>query len=429
MNAPRATAASVWSATAEPGPATPPLGESLKADVAVVGGGYAGLSAALHLAEGGAHVVVLEAAEPGWGGSGRNGGQVIPGLKWDPDELETMLGPEAGARLVDFAGRTADRVFDLIAKHRIPCHPVRRGWLQPAHTRAALEIVRRRAEQWQKRGAPVTLLDRAATAEHLGTDAYLGGWIDRRAGAIQPLSYARGLARAAMAAGAKVYGETRVVALRRSGMRWELQTRAGTAVSAERVLLCTNGYTDGLWPGLKETVIAANSFQVATAPLSDNVRKSILPHGQVASDTRRLLLYFRLDHTGRFIMGGRGPFRDPKGPEDFAHLRRVTERLFPQLGGVAYEFGWAGRVALTRDFLPHLHEPAPGLIATLGCNGRGVGLATSMGVVLADYVLKQDARVLPFPTAPIQPIPFHGLQRLYVAATVAYYRLRDAVGA
>lgn len=428
MNTPRAAASSLWAATAEPAPATPPLGESVTADIAVVGAGYAGLSAALHLAEGGASVVVLEATEPGWGGSGRNGGQVIPGLKWDPDELEAMLGPEAGARLVDFAGRTADRVFDLIAKHRIDCHPVRRGWLQPAHTRAALGVVRCRAEQWQKRGAPLTLLDRAATAEHLGTEGYLGAWIDQRAGGIQPLSYARGLARAALAAGAKIHCETPVVALRRNGLRWELQTRVGAVVSAGRVILCTNAYTGDLWRGLRQTVIAANSFQIATAPLSDNIRKSILPHGQVASDTRRLLLYFRLDHTGRFVMGGRGPFRDPQGPEDFARLRHVTERLFPQLGGVAYEFGWAGRVALTRDFLPHLHEPAPGLIATLGCNGRGVGLATSMGMVLADYVLKQDARLLPFSPAPIRPIPFHGLQRFYVAATVAYYRLRDAVG-
>ncbi len=419
---------SLWAATAEPAPPTPALTESVAADVAVVGAGYAGLSAALHLAEGGASVVALEAAEPGWGGSGRNGGQVIPGLKWDPDELESMLGPEAGARLVDFAGRTAEGVFDLVAKHEIACHPVRRGWVQTAHTPAALETVRRRAEQWQKRGAPLALLDRAATAEHLGTDAYLGGWIDRRAGGIQPLSYTRGLVRAALAAGAKVHGETPVTALRRAGSHWELQTQAGPVVGAERVLLCTNGYTGDLWPRLKETVIAANSFQVATAPLSDNVRRSILPHGQVCSDTRRLLLYFRLDHTGCFVMGGRGPFRDPEGPADFAHLKRMTERLFPQLGGVAYEFGWAGRVALTRDFLPHLHEPAPGLIATLGCNGRGVGLATSMGMVLADYVLKQDRRVLPFPATPIRPIPFHGLHRLYVGATVAYYRLRDAIG-
>src|SRR5919205_1127024 len=169
-------------------------------------------------------------------------------------------------------------------------------------------------------------------------------------------------------------------------------------------------------PKLRQTIIAANSFQVATEPLSDNVRTSILAYSQASSDTRKLLLYFRLDHTGRFLMGGRGPFREPKGPEDWAHLERAVPKLYPQLQGVGFEYRWCGRVALTRDFLPHLHEPAPGLLIDIGCQGRGVGLQTAMGMAAADYVATGDADALPLPPTPIRPIPFHGLHRAYVSA-------------
>ncbi len=157
-------------------------------------------------------------------------------------------------------------------------------------------------------------------------------------------------------------------------------------MSASRVVICTNGYTGDLWPKLRQTVIAPHSFIVATEPLSDNVRKSILPFGQVSSDTRQLLLYFRLDHTGRLLMGGRGRLGEPRGPENWGHIERVTAKLFPQIGNAKIEFRWGGRVAITRDYLPHLHEPAPGVLIDIGCMGRGVGLQSAMGSAIAAYV-------------------------------------------
>src|ERR1041384_3301409 len=146
---------SLWSATAPPAPPTPALTEPTQADVCVIGGGYAGLSTALHLAERSVKTIVLEAEEPGYGGSGRNGGPVIPGLKYDPDDLETMFGPEPGPKLVAFAGRTADAVFDLINKHRMDVAHIRNGWIQGAHSKASVEETRSRAEQWARRSAPV----------------------------------------------------------------------------------------------------------------------------------------------------------------------------------------------------------------------------------------------------------------------------------
>ena len=424
MTEPFPLAPSLWAATASAGPALEPLEASASADICIVGGGYAGLSTALHLAERGVKAIVLEAREPGWGASGRNGGQVIPGLKYDPDELDRMV-PGRGPELVDFAGRTADTVFDLIERHGMDVPRTRTGWIQGAHTPATLDTVRRRAEQWARRGVDAAFLDRAETERLLGTPQYEGAWIDRRGGAVQPLAYARGLARAAIRVGATLHGDSRVTGILRTGKRFTVTTERGASVAADKVLVCTNGYTGDLVPRLRQTVIAPNSFQLATEPLSDNVRRSILPEGQVSSDTRNLLLYFRLDHAGRFIMGGRGPFREPKEPSDWAHLERVVGKMFPQLAGTPIAYRWCGRVALTRDFLPHIHEPEAGLLVDIGCMGRGVGLQSAMGVRLAAYLAEGDPRSLPFPVIPIKPFPLHPLREAYVSAIIGWYRLVD----
>jgi glycine/D-amino acid oxidase-like deaminating enzyme len=413
----------LWAATAPPAAPTPPLDASTAVDVAIVGGGYTGLSTALHLAEAGARVAVLEASEPGWGASGRNGGQVNPTLKHDPDQLQRLLGDRAEP-LIAAIDRSADVVYDLIARHRIECHPVRRGWLQVAHTPQAVPALHARAEQWRRRGIAVDVLDRGAVARRIGSEAFAGGWLDPRAGSIQPLMYARGLARAALAAGAAIHGRTLVTGLVRDGTRWRVATAAGPTLQADRVVLATNGYTGPLWPGLERTVLAANSFIVATEPLQGDAARTILPGGETASNTQRLLLYFRRDDQGRLLLGGRGQFAEPVKAADFTHLEHALALIFPQLRGVRCEYRWAGRVAITRDFLPHVHEPAPGITIALGYNGRGVAAATAMGRHLAARMTRADAD-FPFPISPVQPIPLHGLQRFYIAAGVAWYALLD----
>ena len=416
---------SLWAATAAPAPDTEALQGNHHTDVVVIGGGYAGLSTALHLAERGINVTLLEAREIGFGASGRNGGQVIPGLKYDPDDMMKMYGQERGKQLIDFAGQTADPVFDLIYKFNMDVPHLRHGWIQGAHTQAALELANQRAEQWGRYGAPVQYLDKQQTQSLLGTERYLGGWVDKRAGTVQPLSYVRGLARAAISKGAKVYTDSPVDSLFQQNGKWSVQTSNGAVVTCERVVMCTNAYGGDLWPKLKTTIIDANTFQVATKPLPDHILESILPQGHVCSDTRNLLLYFRKDHQGRLLMGGRGPFREPKGQEDWAHLERVMFKMFPQVKGQAFEYRWCGRVAVTRDYLPHLHEPAPGLLIDIGCMGRGVGLQTSMGRAMADYVATNNKQALPFPITAIKPFPLYGLRKIYVNAVVTWYRLND----
>lgn len=417
---------SLWAATAPPAPPTPPLDAYAESDLCIVGGGYCGLSTALHAAQRGMRAIVLERHEVGWGGSGRNGGQVIPGLKYDPDELARRFPGAAGSAAIRFAGATADVVFDLIERHAMDVPHSRDGWVQGASSAAGMAAAEERAGQWRRHGVDATVLNRVQAAAKLGSEAYLGGWEDPRGGAVQPLAYARGLARAAMAAGARVHGGTSVTKLVREGRRWRVETATGAHVLADRVLLATNAYTGDLVPGTRQSIVAPASFQVATAPLSDNVRGSILPEGHVSSDTRKLLLYFRLDHEGRLLMGGRGPFREPNGEADWAHLTGALGRIFPQAAAAPIAFRWCGRVAMTRDYLPHLHEPETGLLINLGCMGRGIGLQTAMGAALAHYCASGDPAALPVPLTTATRIPMHALQGLYVSAMLAWYRLTDA---
>ena len=364
-------------------------------------------------------------AAPDIGASGRNGGQVLPGLKWDPDEMVRMLGTERGERLAAFTGAAPDLVYRLVEEHGIECGLRRNcGWLNAAVDEAAFAKQAARAEQWARRGAPVRLVDRAETAEILGTARYRGGLLDDRAGALNPLAYARGLAAAAQRHGARVHGSTRVQALSQERGRWKALTGSGS-VSADTVLLCTNGYTDVLWPGLAREIIPIHSLQVATEPLGDNVRRSILPEGHVVSDTQRLLLYFRLDDHGRLVMGGRGSLGETNRELLFRFVENAARRLFPHIASPRWEYRWAGKVALTSDHLPRVHELEPGVLACLGYNGRGVAMATALGRVLGERVLTGDSAILPIPPSAMRPLPFHGLRRPVLELVTAWARLRD----
>lgn len=417
---------SLWQATATPATPTPPLMDSVKTDVVVIGAGLTGLSTALHLAEKGVGVLVLETEQPGWGASGRNGGQVIPGLKYDPDELESRLGARAES-VIQMAASTADVVFGLIEKYHIDCHAVRKGWIQTAHSAKILGLMTQRARQWEKRGVNVEVLDQDAVRARTGATGFVGGWVDYRAGSVQPLSYVRGLLRVAQELGVAVHGQSAAVKIEREGARWQVTTRNGPVVSAEHVVIGTNGYTDELWPDLQKTILAANSFVVATRPLSATQGEAILKGGEVSSDARRLLVYFRRDEQGRLVLGGRGPMHNPKSISEWAHVERSLKLLFPQLKEVEFEYRWAGRVAVTADFLPHVHEPVPGIHIVLGYNGRGIALATTLGKHLAAHIAGDRFADFPYPITDIKPIPMHRLQWLYLSAGVTWYRFLDAV--
>lgn len=419
---------SLWAATAPPGPRTEPLAGAATADVAVVGAGYTGLSTALHLAERGASVVLLEAAEAGWGASGRNNGQVIPTHpRFDPDHFRQMLGPEKGEAYAGLVRDSAAFTFDLIRRHGIDCEAVQNGWIQPAHRPGRVALSARRVEQWAKLGAPVELLDRQRTAAITGSDFWHGGWLNRDGGHINPLGYARGLAHAAVAAGVRLHERSPATALERDGARWRVSTPGGS-VTADQVVLATNAYSDDLWPGFRQTVVPVRSYQMSTVPLGENVRRSILVGDVALSDTQGDLHFFRFARSGRLVTGGALVFHTGHETRLRRRIGARLARVFPQVGTVEFDHLWHGYVGITADRMPHLHELAPGVVAWVGCQGRGVALATILGREFARWVDTRSAADLPLPLAPLRPIPAHGFARRIARSALLLYRWRDRRG-
>lgn len=404
-----------------------PLAASERVDLAVIGGGFQGLSTALAAARRGLSVRVIEARAIGEGASGLNGGQVIPGLKQTPEWLIQHFGNARGEALIDFGTHAADAVFDLIENERLDVEYSRAGWIHAAHTPTALAALEDKNRQWRERGADVVLLNGAEVALLTGAEGYLGGWLDRRAGTINPLAFAVELARVAAAAGVRIATGQTVRKLRREGNAWQLETRAGGTISAGSVVVATNAYSDRVVPGLARSLVPLHSFQIATAPLSPALQERILPHGHAVSDSRRIVTYYRRSPDGRLVLGGRGRMAKPRSEKDWAHLQHAALRLFPMLDGVPIEHRWFGRVAMTLDHLPHIHEPEKGLLAVGGCQGRGVALMTAIGPRLVDYIMGGDPAVLPLPLTPIKPIPLHAFRQIGVGALVTWYRILDGM--
>ena len=419
---------SLWTATANRAPDYPALDSDIETDVAVVGAGYTGLSAALHVAETGTSVVLIDAQQPAWGASGRNGGQINPGFKDGPRGIVAKFGKEQGRRMIEMAGGAADLVFDLIDTYDIQCDAVRPGWVRAAHTQKTLRELHALARDWQDYGAPVEPLDRDQIAAITGTNAYLGGLIDRRGGNLQPYNFALGLADAAHRNGAKIFGGSPASSLAKGADHTLIQTPGGR-IKAHKVLLCTNAYTPpGLDRPLAHSVLPVRSVQVATAPLSDNLRGDILRGRHALSDARRLLLYFRVDAHGRFVMGGRGTYNDRSTQRQIDWLRMISTELFPQLEAAEWQHAWGGFVALTTDHYPHVHELSPGVLAALGYNGRGVAMATAMGRVIANWATGTAANDLDFPVSPVTPLPFAFARTTMVEAEILRLRLLDRLG-
>jgi len=394
----------LWELTAPPAPETSGLKGSIRVDTAIVGGGYTGLSAALHLAEAGANVALLEAVEIGFGGAGRNVGLVNAGMWVMPDVLGDVLGGDYGERLLELLGDAPKLVFDLIERHRIECEVERAGTLHCAVGLKGLRELEQRVAQWSRRGAPVELLNAADTAAKIGSSAYAGSLWDRRAGTIQPLAYARGLARSAVNAGAKTFTRSAVTSAERVDGKWKLQA-AGGHVIADRVIVATDAYATGPWSEVRTEQIHLPYFNFATQPLSDNVRASILPERQGAWDTNEVLTSFRFDRAGRLVFGSCGALRGTGAAVHRSWARRALKKLFPQIGDVRFEAEWYGLIGMTDDHLPRFHKLAENVFGFSGYNGRGIAPGTTFGRLLALYALGQlDEKDLPLPAStPIKP--------------------------
>ena len=420
---------SLWSAATPLGPVLPELVGTGEADVIVIGAGFTGLSTALHLREAGVDVAIVEAMEPGWGASGRNNGQVIPTLsRPDPDDIVAKYGA-AGERFVGLLRDSAATLFDVARRYQLQAEQEQTGWIQPVHSPGRIRIAERRVRQWSKLGAPVELLSRDETRQMLGSDAWFGGFWNRSGGHINPLALSRGLARAVLGRGGRIYARSPAISFKRHNDRWVVTTKKGQ-INGRALIVATNAYTGefskSLMPAMAHEVMPVLSWQMATQPLPDTVKQTIIPGRQAMSDTHGELYFARYDARHRLVTGGA-----VIGPGDKAERLKVIvaerlRRLWPQIGRVEFDYVWNGYVGMTTDFLPRIHRLGPHAYGWTGCNGRAVALSIALGVELSKAVRGVPEKDLALPFSDPVPIVAHGLLRRLAPLMLMLYRRRDA---
>ena len=366
----------------------------ISADLAIVGGGYTGCSAALEAAKLGLKVVLLEARYCGYGGSGRNVGLVNAGLWLPPDKVEQKLGVAQGKKLVKALSQAPDLVFDLIKENQIQCEPKRNGTLHCAHNEKGLRDLGLRCAQWQARRAPVELLDREQVSELTGSQTFHGGLMDQRAGTIQPLGYLRGLARAAQAKGAKIFENSPALRLERGKGSWCVITQHAT-ITAKTVLLAQNAYTENDIGRVAPKTATVNYFQAVTHSLSDDIWNSILPHEQGCWDTAPIMTSVRKASKNRLVIGAMGR---PTGLGAYIHLRwaeRKIAQLFPALESTKFESHWSGKISMSSDYIPKVMCLDTDLFSIFGFSGRGIGPGTYFGTQFAKFLSTKMPETLP----------------------------------
>lgn len=428
MNAAVEFPPSLWAATAPARALAPPLCGAAETDVAVIGAGFTGLSAALHLAREGREVKVLEGRAVGWGASGRNNGQVIPTLTAaEPDALVARHGA-AGERFARLVGESASILFDVIRDEGIEAEAEQTGWFQPAHSPGRVRLSRARVEAWRRFGFPAEFRDAAETAELLGTDFWHGGMFNPTGGHINPLALARGMAGAAERHGAIVHETSPATGYVHDGTGWVVTTNAGT-LKARALILATNTYTGelqpGLSPGLARSVIPVMSWQMATEPLGDNLRRKILPGRQAVSDTRGDLRFFRYDARNRLVTGGAVIGARNIATRVEAKAARNLAEAFPDLGAPKMDYVWSGYIGMNWDRFPRVHRIGPDGWTWIGCNGRGVALGVGLGREMARAVDGVPAERLALPVSTPSPFPMHSALRRVAPTYLAWLRRKD----
>jgi gamma-glutamylputrescine oxidase len=420
-------AGSYYAATANPIRRFEPLAGDTLADVAILGGGYTGLAAALHLAEAGKRVVLLEAHRVGWGASGRNGGQVHTGQRRDQDYLEAAVGREAARRLWTLAEEAKAHLKQLVSRYGIRCD-YRAGLVHAAHKPAYVGEMQRYADKLARDYGydQVVALDKAETARALGTDVYHGGWLDKDGGHLHPLNFALGLAEAADRAGAVLHEGTRVTGYARTrGGKVRVATTRG-AVEAEYLLLCGDGYLEGISPKVEAAILPINNFVLATEPLPPALNSIVLPEEPAASDSRFVVNYWRKSADGRLIFGG-GENYSHRFPSDLrAFVRRHMLKVYPKLGDVRIDHAWGGAVSITVTRLPYLRKVEPNVLVASGYSGQGVMLAPFAGKLLAEAVSGTLDRFDVFRDLPVPSFPGGRLLRWpALVAGMTWFALRD----
>ncbi|WP_172293982.1 FAD-binding oxidoreductase [Pseudoruegeria sp. HB172150] len=415
-----------YAASATPLPPFPPLQGETRADIAIVGAGFTGLSTALHAAQKGYDVVLIDAHRIGFGASGRNGGQVAAGQRQDQDYLEHAFGKDDARKLWDVSVDSVELVKSLIAAHGIDAEwrdgVAHADWTEPAAT-AAREYSERIARDYDY--DKLEVLDRDGIRALIGSEAFHGGAVDWGSGHMHPLRFAIGLARAAQAAGVRIHEMTEATSVEQGLVR----TANGT-IRADQVVLACNGYLGTLNRPTARRFMAINNFIVATEPLGDRAAQ-VLAKDIAVADSRFVVNYWRLSHDKRLLFGG-GENYGYRFPKDIAGLvRKPMLEIYPHLSHVKIDYAWGGTLAITQTRMPDFSRPAPGLWSASGYSGHGVALATLAGKIVAeaihgdltqfDTMARARPPAIPMPLAP-------GLRMASVAVVMSWFALRDRLG-
>lgn len=405
-------------------PSLPALAGGQSVDVCIVGAGYTGLSAALHLAQRGYSVAVLDAHRAGFGASGRNGGQVSSGQRIEQDEVERLYGRDDAWKLWQIGEDAKELVKHLIATHDMATgfRPgvIHADWhaRDVAHSHAYADKLAQDYGYDQ-----VQPLDRTQINDIVRSDAYQGGVIDMGAGHVHPLAYALGLAHAAQAAGAQIF-ENSVVTDIQQGARVRIRT-AGGHLDAEHVLLAANGYLGGLAPQVAARVMPINNFIVATAPLSQG---TVLTRDVAVADSKFVINYFRMSRDGRLLFGG-GESYGYRFPDILKTVRKPMLEVFPQLRDTPIDYAWGGTLAITVNRMPHFIRLAPNILSASGYSGAGVGMATMAGRIMADTVAGQAEQFDLMAALNLPRFPGgSALRSPLLALAMTWYALRDRLG-